>query len=101
MSSRPCWARCRPRDCPPCGAFTASPANPDRPDSRHKDSPMCRLLLLLVVFFCATVAPRCQAADAYDVLIRGGTLYDGSGDEPRRADVGLRGDRVAAVGDLA
>jgi N-acyl-D-amino-acid deacylase len=38
---------------------------------------------------------------SFDVLIRGGTVYDGSGDPPRRADVGIRGDRVEAVGDLA
>jgi N-acyl-D-amino-acid deacylase len=37
----------------------------------------------------------------YDVIIRGGTVYDGSGAPGRRADVGLRGDRIAAVGDLA
>ena len=45
----------------------------------------------------ATAAP----ALSFDVLIKGGTLYDGSGGPPRRADVGLRGDRVEAVGDLA
>ena len=38
---------------------------------------------------------------AFDVLIKGGTVYDGSGGPPRRADVGLRGDHVEAVGDLA
>jgi len=37
----------------------------------------------------------------FDVLIRGGTLYDGSGGPQRRADVGIAGDRIAAVGDLA
>ena len=38
---------------------------------------------------------------AFDVLIKGGTVYDGSGGPPRRADLGLRGDRIEAVGDLA
>jgi N-acyl-D-amino-acid deacylase len=41
----------------------------------------------------------CPAADSFDVLIRGGTVYDGTGKPPRRADVGLRDDRNAAVGD--
>jgi N-acyl-D-amino-acid deacylase len=41
------------------------------------------------------------ADERYDVLIRGGTVYDGSGGEPRRADVGIRGDKVEAVGDLS
>jgi len=40
-------------------------------------------------------------APSFDVLIRGGIVYDGSGGPPRRADLGLRGDRIEAVGDLA
>lgn len=34
----------------------------------------------------------------FDVLIAGGDVYDGSGAGPVPADVGVRGDRVAAVG---
>src|SRR5688500_740905 len=37
----------------------------------------------------------------YDVILRGGTVLDGTGGPGRRADVGLRGDRIAVVGDLA
>jgi len=37
----------------------------------------------------------------FDVIIRGGTVYDGTGEPGRRADVGIRGDAVAAVGDLS
>jgi len=36
----------------------------------------------------------------FDVIIRGGTVYDGSGGEGRQADVALRGDRIAGVGDF-
>jgi N-acyl-D-amino-acid deacylase len=39
-----------------------------------------------------------QATQA-DVLISGGTLYDGSGAAGRRADVALRADRIVFVGD--
>jgi N-acyl-D-amino-acid deacylase len=40
-------------------------------------------------------------ADArWDRLIRGATVYDGSGGAPFRADVALRGERIAAVGEL-
>jgi N-acyl-D-aspartate/D-glutamate deacylase len=36
-----------------------------------------------------------------DVLIRGGLLVDGTGAAPRPGDVGLRGDRIAFIGDAA
>ena len=41
-----------------------------------------------------------RAAD-YDVIVRGGMLYDGTGGKPRLADVGIRGDLIAAIGDLS
>lgn len=37
----------------------------------------------------------------YDILIQGGTLVDGSGAPARRADVGIRGGRIAAIGELS
>jgi N-acyl-D-amino-acid deacylase len=37
----------------------------------------------------------------FDVLIRGGDLVDGTGSEARVADVGIRGDRIAAIGHLS
>jgi N-acyl-D-aspartate/D-glutamate deacylase len=36
----------------------------------------------------------------FDLMIRGGTVVDGTGAPRRRADVGITGGRVAAVGDL-
>jgi len=36
----------------------------------------------------------------FDVLIRGGTVYDGTGSAPVVADVGIRGDRIVAIGKL-
>lgn len=38
---------------------------------------------------------------AFDLLIRGGTLIDGSGAPGVRADVALAGARIAAIGDLS
>ena len=46
-------------------------------------------------------APGPQAQDRYDVIVRGGTVYDGTGSPGRRVDVAIRGDRVAGVGDFA
>jgi len=47
-------------------------------------------------------APRVSlaAGDTLDVLIAGGTVYDGRSDSAQRVDVGLRGDRVVLVGTL-
>jgi N-acyl-D-amino-acid deacylase len=43
----------------------------------------------------------CAPAPHYDVLIRGGEVYDGGGGSPYVADVAIRGDRIDAIGDLA
>ena len=37
----------------------------------------------------------------YDYILAGGTVIDGSNTPGVKADVGVRGDRVAAVGDLS
>ena len=34
----------------------------------------------------------------FDMVIRGGTIYDGSGAPPRTGDVAIRGDSIAALG---
>ena len=36
----------------------------------------------------------------YDAVIRNGLIYDGSGSAPRKGDVAIAGDRIAAVGDI-
>ena len=41
----------------------------------------------------------CRSAD-YDLIIRGGTVYDGSGGAPYVADVGVNADTIAVLGDL-
>src|SRR5262245_55343507 len=42
-----------------------------------------------------------QPPQPFDVLIRNGRVMDGTGNPWLRADVGIRGDRIAAVGRLA
>jgi N-acyl-D-amino-acid deacylase len=42
-----------------------------------------------------------NAQAQYDVILRGGLLFDGSGRPPVQGDVALAGDRIVAVGDLA
>jgi N-acyl-D-amino-acid deacylase len=36
----------------------------------------------------------------FDVIIKGGTVYDGTGAEGKHVDVAIRGDRIAGVGDF-
>jgi N-acyl-D-amino-acid deacylase len=37
----------------------------------------------------------------FDILINGGEVHDGSGGPARRADLAIKGERIAALGDLA
>jgi N-acyl-D-amino-acid deacylase len=54
------------------------------------------VLLLLVLLLTGA----CRQSPSYDVLIRDGMLYDGSGSPPRIGDIGIEGDTIAAIGDL-
>ncbi|MEP7129511.1 MAG: amidohydrolase family protein [Sphingomicrobium sp.] len=58
---------------------------------------------IAVVGLLATSAapPPRHAATDYSVLIRGGTVYDGSGGAPYVGDVALKGDRIVYVGPHA
>ena len=39
--------------------------------------------------------------DRYDRILVGGEVYDGRGSPPQVADIGIEGDRIAAIGDLS
>ena len=39
-----------------------------------------------------------QGTQQFDVVIRGGTIYDGSGNKPIIGDVAIRGDSIVAIG---
>ena len=47
-------------------------------------------------------SPRRSApAETYDLLIGGGTIYDGSGGAPFVGDVAIKGDKIVYVGPQA
>jgi N-acyl-D-amino-acid deacylase len=48
----------------------------------------------------ALLLGACSTGPRYDVLIRHGTLYDGTGRPPVSADLAISGDTIAAIGDL-
>ena len=48
----------------------------------------------------AIVFSSCSTTPEFDVVISGGTVIDGTGAEPRGADVGIKGDRIMAIGNL-
>lgn len=58
---------------------------------------MIRYLALVLLFSASAL----NAQERYDLLITNGRVMDGSGNPWVRADVGVRGDRIVAVGDLA
>ena len=58
-------------------------------------------LAIVLTAGCAATPPGSAPGGGYDLVVRGGTVYDGSGSQPVRADVGIRGDRIAAIGDLS
>lgn len=55
-------------------------------------------ILLFFVSCCVACVSACAQKQECDTIIRGGTIYDGSGAEPCVGDVALRGDSILAVG---
>jgi N-acyl-D-amino-acid deacylase len=41
-----------------------------------------------------------QKPPDFDVIIKGGTVYDGTGADPQQVDLAIRGDRIAGVGNF-
>jgi len=52
--------------------------------------------LLFILFFFS-----CKGKKEYDTIIRNGMIYDGNGEEPYKADIGIKNDTIAFIGDLS
>ena len=59
-----------------------------------------RKILVALIGYVTIAMTACSPATEYDVIIRNGTLYDGSGGDPIVGDVAIQGDTLAAVGTL-
>lgn len=57
---------------------------------------MRHFILLALFVFGTWLTP----AQSYDVIIKGGTVYDGTGRKPVRADVGIKDDKIVRIGNL-
>jgi N-acyl-D-amino-acid deacylase len=57
------------------------------------------LKLACAVFFFVSLAAHSDPV-SYDLILRGGKIYDGSGEAPYTGDVAFRGDLIAALGNI-
>src|SRR3989441_10747941 len=66
-----------------------------------------RLLAFTLIFALSVMAiaqrqPRSKSQpQSFDVIIKGGTVYDGTGRPSVEADVGIKGGHIAAIGNLS
>src|SRR4029077_2391094 len=77
---------------------------PARPAARGRSivSGCMKLTMLLAALGAALAqAPGAPQGGAFDVVIRHGTVLDGTGLAAYPADVAIAGDRIAAIGDLS
>jgi N-acyl-D-amino-acid deacylase len=57
------------------------------------------LLAISCLALCGFLA-ACTPSPSHDIILRGGTIYDGSGEIPFVGDVAIDGDKIIALGDL-
>lgn len=62
---------------------------------------MKKIIALFLIIFVSNFAAFAQTASAdFDIIIKNGVIYDGSGGKPYKADVGIKGDKVVKIGKL-
>ena len=61
---------------------------------------MTKRAFVSVLPLAMLLAVGCTKAPKYDVVIRHGTIYDGTGAPAKSGDLAILDDRIAAIGDL-
>src|ERR1051325_10227428 len=62
------------------------------------------VILVLAISLAASGQRQSRSTpsvQSFDVIIKGGTVYDGTGSSGVKTDVGIKGDRIVAVGNLS
>ncbi|MGB5489191.1 MAG: D-aminoacylase [Woeseiaceae bacterium] len=58
------------------------------------------LLLSISTIIAALILAACTPSPSYDLILRSGTIYDGSGTGPYMGDIAIEGDKIIALGEL-
>ena len=56
--------------------------------------------IVAVAVLAGSILVACSKPTSYDLILRGGTIVDGSGESAYVGDVAINGDAIAALGDL-
>ena len=64
----------------------------------HVSTERMKKTLPVAVFVVATLLLLASCGPEFDLVVRHGDVIDGTGAPPRRADVAVRGDRIADIG---
>lgn len=59
---------------------------------------MINKIITIAFLFISLLA--CQSSPEYDIVIKGGTIYDGSGEEPYVGNVAIKDEKIAALGEF-
>ncbi len=59
--------------------------------------PTYRIISTVIVYALLTA---CTPPTSYDLILRGGNVYDGSGGAPFIGDIAIDGDKIVALGDI-
>jgi len=78
--------------------FPSTPINPVFEGATM--NPVKRVSLLSILAIACFWMTSYASPAEYDVILRGGTIYDGSGEKPYTGDLAISGDRIAALGDI-
>ncbi|MEO6639308.1 MAG: D-aminoacylase [Ginsengibacter sp.] len=57
-------------------------------------------IILIVLIAVAFTACNTHSKNGFDTIIRNGTIYDGNGGDPYKADLAIKDDTIAFIGDL-